>query len=66
MLWHALTCYEEFIQAWNLHENLEELCETPESIDILVRNPTMLAVQNWFNKFQVVANVANIFMDELE
>ncbi|KAL1809360.1 hypothetical protein ACET3Z_026350 [Daucus carota] len=61
---------EEVIQAWKLHQDLETLRERLESIDALLsdannKKPTMSAVQNWFNKLEAVARVADVFMDEL-
>ncbi|KAK1364418.1 putative disease resistance protein RGA3 [Heracleum sosnowskyi] len=61
---------QEVIQAWNLHEDLEALRERLESIDALLsdaytKEPTMSAVQSWFNKLEAVARVADVFMDEL-
>nr|XP_017217285.1 PREDICTED: putative disease resistance protein RGA3 [Daucus carota subsp. sativus] len=66
----VLLATEEVIQAWNLHDDLETLRKRLESIDALLsdantRNLTMPAVQNWFNKLEALANVADVFMDEL-
>ncbi|KAL1809317.1 hypothetical protein ACET3Z_026307 [Daucus carota] len=66
----VLLATEEVIQTWNLHDDLETLRKRLESIDALLsdantRNLTMPAVQNWFNKLEALANVADVFMDEL-
>ncbi|KAK1364472.1 NB-ARC domain-containing protein [Heracleum sosnowskyi] len=61
---------QEVIQAWNLYDDLLTLRERLESIDALLsdattRKLTMYAVQNWLNKLEDVARVADAFMDEL-
>ncbi|KAL8109592.1 putative disease resistance protein RGA1 [Apium graveolens] len=61
---------QQVIQAWNLNEDLETLRERLETIDALLSDAdtkklTMSTVQNWFNKLEVVAHVADVFIDEL-
>ncbi|KAK1364508.1 putative disease resistance protein RGA3 [Heracleum sosnowskyi] len=61
---------EELFQAWNLHDDLLTLRERLEFIDALLSDALskklyMSAAQNWFNKLQAVAQVADVFLDEL-
>ncbi|WOH09387.1 hypothetical protein DCAR_0728844 [Daucus carota subsp. sativus] len=61
---------EEVIQAWNIHQQLQTMRGRLESIDALLSDAatkklTMSAVQNWFNKLEAVAHVADALMDEL-
>ncbi|WOH09355.1 hypothetical protein DCAR_0728812 [Daucus carota subsp. sativus] len=62
---------EELIQAWNVRDDLETLCEKLESIHDLLSDAagkklSMTTVQKWFNKLQVVARRADALMNELE
>ncbi|KAL1809290.1 hypothetical protein ACET3Z_026280 [Daucus carota] len=62
---------DEVIRAWNVHEDLEELCGKLEFINDLLldastKKLTMTTVQRFFNKLEDVAHVANVFMNELE
>ncbi|KAK1364476.1 Disease resistance protein RGA2-like [Heracleum sosnowskyi] len=61
---------EEVIRAWDIHQDLEILCERLESINALLidahtKKLTMCSVQSWFNKLEAVVHVADVFMDEL-
>ncbi|KAL1809334.1 hypothetical protein ACET3Z_026324 [Daucus carota] len=61
---------EEVVQAWNFHEDLDTLHQRMESVGALLydahtKNLIMCTAKNWFDKLEAVANVANVFMDEL-
>nr|XP_017216403.1 PREDICTED: putative disease resistance protein RGA3 [Daucus carota subsp. sativus]XP_017216404.1 PREDICTED: putative disease resistance protein RGA3 [Daucus carota subsp. sativus] len=61
---------EEVVQAWNFHEDLDTLHQRMESVGALLydahtKNLIMSTAKNWFDKLEAVANVANVFMDEL-
>ncbi|KAL1809335.1 hypothetical protein ACET3Z_026325 [Daucus carota] len=61
---------EEVVQAWNFHEDLYTLHQRMESVGALLydahnKNLIMSTANNWFDKLEAVANVANVFMDEL-
>ena len=62
---------EELIQAWNVRDDLETLCEKLELIHDLLSDAarkrlSMTTVQKWFNKLQVVARRADALMNQLE
>ncbi|KAK1393988.1 putative disease resistance protein RGA3 [Heracleum sosnowskyi] len=61
---------EQVIQAWNLDQDLETLRERFDMIGALLHDAhtkkiIMSTAQNWFNKLEEVANVAEVFMDQL-
>ncbi|WOH09407.1 hypothetical protein DCAR_0728864 [Daucus carota subsp. sativus] len=61
---------EEVVQAWNFHEDLDTLHQRMESVGALLydahtKNLIMSTAKIWFDKLEAVANVANVFMDEL-